>query len=65
MKDDRGLVRRFDGGDQAKGSAFWGLVGGIHDEIESCFDVGRSKRAAIMEANTAAKMEGVGEGVAS
>ena len=42
VKDDRGVVRRFDGGDQAKGSAFWGLVGGIHDEIESCFDVGRS-----------------------
>jgi len=65
MKDDRGVVRRFDGGDQAKGSAFRGLVGGIHDEIESCFDVGRSKRAAIMEANTAAKMEDVGEGVGS
>ncbi len=36
VKDDRGVVRRFDGGDQAKGSAFWGLVGGIHDEIENC-----------------------------
>src|SRR5229473_1105352 len=40
MKNDRGVVRRFDGGDHAKGAAFWGFVGGTQDEIEGRFDIG-------------------------
>ena len=40
MKDDRGIVGNFDGGDHAKGSLFRGFVGGIHDEVESRLDVG-------------------------
>ena len=40
MKDDRGVVGSFDGGDHAKGSLFRGFIGGIHDEVESRLDVG-------------------------
>ena len=40
MKDDRGIVGSFDRGDHAKGSLFRGFIGGIHDEVEGCLDVG-------------------------
>jgi hypothetical protein len=57
MKDDRGVVGRFDGGNHAKGALLWGFVGGILDELKRRFDVSGSYRAAVVEANTAAKME--------
>ncbi len=63
MKDDRGGVRRFDGGDHAEGAAFGRAIGGIEDEVEGGFDVGGGERAAVVEADTAAKMEDVGERV--
>jgi hypothetical protein len=61
MKDDRGVVGRFDGGDHAKGALLWGFVDRIFDEFESRFDVGGSQRAAIVKANAAAEMEDVRE----
>jgi hypothetical protein len=65
MKDDRGGVGRFDGGDHAKGALFRGFIGGIHDEVESRLDVGGGERAAVVEANAAAKMENVRERIRS
>jgi hypothetical protein len=40
-----------------------GFVGGILDELKRRFDVSGSYRAAVVEANTAAKMENVCERV--
>src|SRR5439155_18279311 len=40
MKNDCGVVGRFDRGDHAKGALFWGFVGGILDEIEGRFYIG-------------------------
>src|SRR6267378_892672 len=65
MKDDRGIVGRFDGGDHAKSSAFRGFVGGLHDEFERRLHVGGGDRAAIVEANAAAEMEDISEQVGS
>ena len=65
MKDDRGVVGRFDGGDHAKGALFWGFVGGIPDEVKGRFDIGGGQRAAIVEANAAADMENVSKRVGS
>ena len=65
MENDGGGVGGFDGRDHAKGAELGRFVGGISNEFESGFDVGRGKRAAVVETDIAAEMENVGERVGS
>jgi hypothetical protein len=63
MKDDRGGFRSLDGGDHAESAALGRMSGGVEDGVESGFDVGGPKGAAVMEMGAWAKMESVRERV--
>src|ERR1700722_17319985 len=63
MKDDGCGVRSFDGSDHAERAALGRVGGGVENGIERRFDVCGGEWTAIVEMDTCAKMESIGESI--
>jgi hypothetical protein len=61
MKDYGLGIGGFDGGDHAEGAALRRAVGGVTHEVDGGLDVIRGDGTAIVEEDTFAEMEDVGE----
>ena len=61
MKDHCGSISSFDGGDYAEGAALGRMSCGIQDGVECVFDVGGGERATVVEMDSGAQVENVGE----
>jgi hypothetical protein len=64
-EDDRSVVGGVDGSDKPESPALWRLIGGIQNEINGGFDVGRGKWVAVVEADATAEMKDVSERIGS
>lgn len=65
MKNDGEVVGSFDVHDQAESTTFCRFVVGVSDEVDRVFDVGGGERTAVVETDTLAKVEDVGEWIGS